>query len=95
LNEGPYKDERKVLIKNIAWGATETEVRKIMEQAGRVVNISSPEDERGRQKGYKIVEYATKDMATKAKKTLNNKELKGRAIHITELRNKPGLNDLE
>ena len=61
-------------MRNIAWGATEPEIRKIMESAGRIVCISLPNDEKGRQKGHKIIEYASKEMADKARKTLNKKK---------------------
>ena len=81
-----FKVANKILVRNIAWGASENEIMKIMEEAGKVSNIQILRDSNGKDKGHRVVEYQEKTSASTARKSLNNREIKGRAIHITSFK---------
>ena len=51
-----------------------------------MVSIQGLKDNDGKDKGHRVVEFKTRSEATKARKTLNNRELKGRPIHIVEFK---------
>jgi RNA recognition motif-containing protein len=75
---------KKIIVKNVAWGATDLELKRLLGEAGEVFSIQGTKDSEGKDKDHRIVEYKTRSEASKAKKTLNNRELKGRPMHVVE-----------
>jgi hypothetical protein len=77
---------KKIIVKNVAWGATDLELKKLLSEAGEVISFQGMKDNEGKDRGHRIIEYKTRSEANKAKKTLNNRELKGRPMHIMEFK---------
>ena len=88
-------EARKVVIKNIAWGSTEQELKKILDDAKEVINVQTIRDGEGKDKGHRVVEFKTRNEANKAKRVLNNRELRGRPIHVTGFKEESRTESLE
>jgi RNA recognition motif-containing protein len=67
---------KKIIVKNVAWGATDIELKKLLSEAGEVISFQGMKDNEGKDRGHRVVEYKTRSEANKARKTLNNRELK-------------------
>ncbi|MAG44743.1 RNA-binding protein [bacterium] len=79
---------KKLYVGNLAYEATEDEIKSFFAQAGEVdsVSIITERDNPSRSKGFGFVEMATPEDAEKAIKELNGKELGGRALVVNEAR---------
>jgi RNA recognition motif-containing protein len=78
-----------VFVGNLAFGATEDEVRALFEAYGAVDRVSLVTDrETGRARGFGFVEMANAAEADKAIANLNGRELGGRALNVNEARPK-------
>ena len=82
IQENPAS--KKIIVKNVAWGATDLELKKLLGEAGEVISIQGTKENEGKDKGHRIVEYKTRSEANKARRILNNRELKGRPMHVME-----------
>uniref|UniRef100_A0A7S2W0R0 RRM domain-containing protein n=1 Tax=Eucampia antarctica TaxID=49252 RepID=A0A7S2W0R0_9STRA len=75
----------RVYVGNLSWDVSWRDLKDWMQSTGCEVSradvLASPD---GRSKGCGIVEFATAEMAEKAVETLNDTELKGRAIFVRE-----------
>jgi len=79
----------KLFVGSIAFSATDDELKAHFEQAGTVVSAKIITDrETGRSRGFGFVEFATEDEAKAAVDKLNNSDLAGRNIVVSEARAK-------
>lgn len=74
-----------IYVGNLAFTATEDDVRQLFEQYGTVDKVNLITDrETGRARGFGFVEMADSRMAQSAIQGLNGKDLKGRALTVNE-----------
>jgi cold-inducible RNA-binding protein len=78
-----------IYVGNLAHEASEDDLRQAFGEFGTVSNVSIIKDrETGRPRGFAFVEMADAAQAAEAIKTLNLKEIQGRAITVNEARPK-------
>ncbi len=78
----------KLFVGNLSWNATEEEVRPMFEQYGEVVSVKIITDpQTGRSRGFCFVEMASKEAAEEAIRNLDNTDVAGRQIRVSEARN--------
>jgi RNA recognition motif-containing protein len=76
---------KNIYVGNLAWSATESEVRKAFEAHGEVTSVKLIEDrETGRPRGFGFVEMSDDSAALAAIEELNGKDIGGRAINVNE-----------
>jgi RNA recognition motif-containing protein len=82
-------------VSNLSFHTTDDELRKLFEEFGAVSSAKVITDrETGRSRGFGFVEMNSNDEASKAMKGLNGKDLEGRAMSVSEAREKaPRSND--
>ena len=79
----------KLYVGGIPYRSTEDDLKKAFGEAGNVVSASIISDRMtGRSRGFGFVEMATHELAEKAVKEMNGKELSGRAIVVNIARPK-------
>lgn len=77
----------KLFVGSLAWGVTDDELRDFFAAAGTVTSASVVKDrETNRSRGFGFVEMSSDDEAKAAVDQLNGKELSGRAITVSEAR---------
>ena len=77
----------KLFIGSISWDTTEEGLQEFFAQAGTVVSAKIITDRMsGRSKGFGFVEMSTPEEAQTAVEMLNEKELDGRTIFVSEAR---------
>ena len=75
---------KKIYVGNLAYGATETQVRELFEQHGTVESIAWITDrETGKFRGFAFVEME-ESSANAAIKALNNQLVEGRELRVNE-----------
>ena len=75
---------KKIYVGNLAYGATETQVRELFEQHGTVESIAWITDrETGKFRGFAFVEME-ESSANAAIKALNNQLVDGRELRVNE-----------
>lgn len=80
---------KKLFVGSLAWATTDDSLRSFFASAGNVVSANVIKDKMtGRSRGFGFVEMSTDQEAEKAKNELNGKDLDGRAIMISEAREK-------
>jgi len=79
----PEVKERSVYVSNLSWETDEAALTLHMKQAGLVVHAVILR-RNNRSLGCGIVEYATREMARNAVKTMNDSDLDARSIHVRE-----------
>ena len=78
-----------IYVGNLAYGATEDDIRQAFSEFGQVSNVSIITDRQtGRPRGFAFVEMANAAEAKKAIESLNLREIAGRAITVNEARPK-------
>ena len=78
---------RRLYVGNLAYTVTETELRDAFGEAGNVVDVKVVLDrDTGRPRGFAFVEMSTDDEAGKAISSLSGLEISGRAINVSEAR---------
>lgn len=78
---------KKLYVGNLAYEATEDELRELFGQAGGVVSTAIIRfRDTGRSKGFGFVEMETEEAAQKAIDTLNGQDHKGRKLVVSEAR---------
>ena len=76
-----------IFVGNLAFAATEDEVREAFTTFGSTVAVKIITDrDTGRSKGFGFVEMASADDARRAIQGLDNKMIAGRPIRVTEAR---------
>ncbi len=80
---------KRLFVGSIAWGTTDQTLKAHFEQVGQVESANVIMDKMsGRSKGFGFVEMASDADATTAIEKLNNSELDGRKIVVSEARPK-------
>ena len=76
---------KNIYVGNLAWSATESEIRNAFEAHGEVTSVKLIEDrETGRPRGFGFVEMSDDSAALAAIEELNGKDIGGRAINVNE-----------
>ncbi len=77
----------KLFVGSLAWTATDDDLASFFSEAGTVVSAKVIVDrDTNRSKGFGFVEMSNDDEAKAAIDQLNGKDLKGRAIAVSEAR---------
>lgn len=72
-------------VSNLDFGVQEKDLQKLFEPFGEVLSAKIITDrETGRSRGFGFVEMSSKEDANKAMAALNEKELSGRNISVSE-----------
>lgn len=76
-----------LFVGSLPWSVNDEQLAQIFSEAGTVVSAKViTERDSGRSKGYGFVEMSSDEEAKKAIDTLNEKEIEGRAITVSEAR---------
>lgn len=79
----------RIYVGNLAFSATEDEIRSLFAGFGQVESVSIITDNyTGRSKGFGFVEMPNQEEAAKAIEGLNAKDVKGRPLTVNEARPK-------
>lgn len=77
----------KMYVGNLAWSATENDIRELFSQYGTVTEVAVPTDrESGRPRGFAFVSMDSKEAMEAAINALNGKDFLGRPLTINEAR---------
>jgi RNA recognition motif-containing protein len=75
--------ETKLYVGNLAYSATEDDLRKLFTQAGEVQSVNVIKDrDTGRSKGFAFVEMSTQSEAEKAISLLTGSSFQGRTLTV-------------
>lgn len=75
----------KLFVGSLSWNTTDQMLQDFFAQVGTVTSAKVITDrETNRSRGFGFVEFATPEEAQKAVAELNDKELDGRKIHVSE-----------
>ncbi len=78
---------RNLYVGNLAYGATEQQLRELFEQFGGVDTINVISDrETGRSRGFAFVKMMTQEDATRAVEALNGRSFLNRVLVVDEAR---------
>lgn len=78
-----------IYVGNIAYNMTSQEIKDLFTPFGNVVNVKIISDKQtGRSKGYAFVEMDNDDNALKAIESLNDLQVKGRNIKVSNAHRK-------
>ena len=76
-----------IYVGNLPWDISEDELRHAFASHGEVSSVSIIKDKfSGKSRGFGFVEMPNKEEANKAVTDLNGKDIKGRAIRVSEAR---------
>lgn len=79
--------ETKLYVGNLAFGATEDDLKATLSQAGNVTEVTIVRDRAtGRSKGFAFVTFETAEGVQKAIDTLQGATIKERAVHLNVAR---------
>jgi RNA recognition motif-containing protein len=82
---------RRLYVGNLAWTVTDQDLQDAFSEAGTVENSQVIIDRAtNRSRGFGFVEMTTDEAADTAVKTLNGREIKGRAIKVNEAQARSG-----
>jgi RNA recognition motif-containing protein len=82
---------RRLYVGNLSYGVTEAELRETFAEAGEVVDVKVVLDrDTGRPRGFAFVELSNDGEAARAIENLNGRELQGRAMNVSEARERTG-----
>jgi cold-inducible RNA-binding protein len=77
----------KIYVGNLAYSATEDDIRALFEPFGQVESVAIIKDKySGQSKGFGFVEMGSKNEGEAAIAGLNGKDMNGRALNINEAR---------
>ena len=77
----------KLYVGNLSFSCTEEQIKALFSEAGNVTSVRIITDrDSGRSKGFGFVEMSNDAEAAKAVESLNNRDLLGRAISVSEAR---------
>lgn len=78
---------KKLYVGGLAYSVTEQELEALFSEVGKVTSVAVIKDrDSGQSKGFGFVEMAEDADALEAIKTLNGKDVSGRAIMVNEAR---------
>jgi multiple RNA-binding domain-containing protein 1 len=72
----------KLIIHNVPFEATKTELRELFGAYGQLKSVRIPKKFDGKHRGFAFVDYLTKQEATQAKEALGSTHLYGRHLVI-------------
>ena len=76
-----------IYVGNMSFDTTEDQLRQAFENYGEVTDVKVITDrDTGRPRGFAFVEMASNDEANAAIQGLNNQDLQGRALNVSEAR---------
>lgn len=80
----------KLFVGNLAWKTTESDLEDAFRSCGQVVSAKVITDrETGKSRGFAFVEMSSDEEANSAIASLNETELNGRNIRVSEARERP------
>ncbi|KAF8102905.1 hypothetical protein N665_0190s0022 [Sinapis alba] len=82
VGRGSEKISTKLHVKNVAFEATEKELRQLFSPFGQIKGLRLPKRNIGQYAGYAFVEFMTKQEASNAKKALSSTHFYGRHLVI-------------
>jgi len=78
---------RKIYVGNIAFNATEQDLRNLFSEYGEIESLKIMKDNfTERSKGFGFIEMVNEEDAKKAIATLNGKDFKGKSLTVAEAR---------
>jgi cold-inducible RNA-binding protein len=78
---------KKLYVGNLSYNTTEATLRELFEEAGTVASVNVITDrETGRPRGFAFVEMESTEGAQAAIEQLNNRQLDGRTLTVSEAR---------
>jgi len=81
-------------VSNLSFNTTDDKLRQLFEKFGAVSSAKVILDrETGRSRGFGFVEMSSQKEANEAIQGLNSKEVDGRAMSVSEAREKPARSD--
>ena len=82
---------RRLYIGNLAYGVTEQDLRDAFSEGGTITDVKVILDrETGRSRGFAFVEMSSDAEAAQAVETMNGRDVQGRAISVSEARERTG-----
>jgi RNA recognition motif-containing protein len=82
---------RRLYIGNLAYAVTEQDLRDAFAESGTITDVKVIMDrETGRSRGFAFVEMSSDAEAAQAVETLNGRDVQGRAISVSEARERSG-----
>jgi RNA recognition motif-containing protein len=82
---------KRLYVGNLSYSVTESDLRDAFGEAGSVADVKVVLDrDTGRPRGFAFVEMSTDAEASKATEVLNGRDLQGRAISVSEARERTG-----
>ncbi|GFH15758.1 uncharacterized protein HaLaN_12049, partial [Haematococcus lacustris] len=80
--EGAHVRKWRVIVRNLAFKASEAQVKAVLGQAGFVWEVTLPRGPDGRSKGFAFATFMTRAHAEKAIQLCNAKEIAGRPVAV-------------
>src|SRR3954467_4102164 len=82
---------KRLYVGNLSYSVTEADLREVFAEAGTVEDIKVVLDrDTGRPRGFAFVEMSSDAEASKATEVLNGRDIQGRAINVSEARERAG-----
>ena len=82
---------KRLYVGNLSYSVTEADLREVFGEAGNVEDVKVVLDrDTGRPRGFAFVEMSTDAEAGKATESLNGRDVQGRAINVSEARERTG-----
>src|ERR1043165_4056392 len=82
---------KRLYVGNLSYSVTEADLREVFAEGGSVEDVKVVLDrDTGRPRGFAFVEMSTDAEATKAMEVLNGRDVQGRAISVSEARERTG-----
>lgn len=82
---------KRLYVGNLPYNLTEADLRDVFAESGNVAEVKVVLDrETGRPRGFAFVEMSTDEEAANAIKILNGREVQGRAMNVSEARERAG-----
>jgi RNA recognition motif-containing protein len=82
---------KRLYVGNLSYAVTEADLREVFAEGGNVEDVKVVLDrDTGRPRGFAFVEMSTDAEATKAMEVLNGRDVQGRAINVSEARERTG-----
>src|SRR5215471_6824997 len=82
---------KRLYVGNLSYSVTEADLREVFAEAGAVDDVKVVLDrDTGRPRGFAFVEMSSDSEASKATEVLNGRDVQGRAINVSEARERSG-----
>jgi cold-inducible RNA-binding protein len=82
---------KRLYVGNLSYSVTEADLREVFAEAGTVDDVKVVLDrDTGRPRGFAFVEMSSDGEASKATEVLNGRDVQGRAINVSEARERSG-----